>query len=440
MLLLSFFLPATDDEGSPEGLEAHVQARYETLHPEGDEQLRDLSGFDEELLADVGVMVNLLNASGIGIHQELVHALCYEYGHDVETHDEIEGILHELEGWFLFPDATEGGPTWTTHEIWSTLYLRELAQEHAEEQESSRRRDRSEERTARCLDSLFRLFDDEEHLGDLSKEFPGSRLFEQIESEPQEETDEYLEEIFEMGEDWPVLAPLFGTTETAGYSLPETASMTEWMVTQRGHAHLGRGAYDKASTEYEHLLDQSQNSDDLEEAKSLNNLGNVARARGEYEEAEEYLQESLEIKREIGDRQGEATSLNNLGIVARVQGEYDEAREYYQESLEIAREIGDRRGEATSLNNLGWVARVRGEYDEAREYYESARDIFQRLGAIRRELTARRNLIELEIEKDETQRARERYEAAIERLNEIDRELPEERKKLEDLRDSITDE
>jgi len=68
------------------GLEAHVRLRYQTvMQPGSDEALRDLSRFDPDLLADVGVMVNLLNASGIGIYPELVHALGHEYGHGIET-------------------------------------------------------------------------------------------------------------------------------------------------------------------------------------------------------------------------------------------------------------------------------------------------------------------------------------------------------------------
>jgi len=71
------------------------------MQPGSDEALRDLSRFDLDLLADVGVMVNLLNASGIGIYPELVHALGHEYGHGIETHDEIHQICDELTGWFL---------------------------------------------------------------------------------------------------------------------------------------------------------------------------------------------------------------------------------------------------------------------------------------------------------------------------------------------------
>ena len=47
---------------------------------------------------------------------------------------------------------------------------------------------------------------------------------------------------------------------------------------------------------------------------SLTSLGNAYNSLGEYRRAIDYHQQSLEIKREIGDRSGLANSLGNLGI------------------------------------------------------------------------------------------------------------------------------
>ncbi|SNR42438.1 tetratricopeptide repeat protein [Halorubrum vacuolatum] len=387
-LLLSFHLPvgwdSIDREGTETGFEAHVRSRYETLHNPGSEDaVRDLSRFDPALLADVGVMVNLLNAAGIGIHPELVHALAAEYGHDIDTHDEIVDIRAALEGWFLYRTSGDEGPVRTTHELWSTLYLRHLAREHAAQQATSRLRDRSEPRVGRCLDALFRLCDDETHREELARAFPDSAVLASIADDPGAAAAEYVEAIFEVGERWPVLAPLFGTTKTARYELPEAISedTSQWIVTTRGHAHRKRGAYPKARAEYKQALQEAREVDDRHgEARSLNNLGVVAEVLGEYEDAREYYQQSLDILRDIGDRAGEAKSLNNLGVVAEVLGVYEDAREYHQQSLDINRDIGDRAGEAKSLNNLGVVAGALGEDEDAREYYQKSLDILRDIG------------------------------------------------------------
>jgi tetratricopeptide (TPR) repeat protein len=79
---------------------------------------------------------------------------------------------------------------------------------------------------------------------------------------------------------------------------------------------------------------------------SLTSLGNVYYSLGEYQQAIEFHQQSLEITRQIGDRGGEASSYNNLGSVYDSLGEYQQAIEFHQQSLEITRQIGDRGGEA----------------------------------------------------------------------------------------------
>ena len=115
-------------------------------------------------------------------------------------------------------------------------------------------------------------------------------------------------------------------------------------------------------------------------AFSLNNLGNVAYNQGDYGGARVLYEESLTIFRELGPKQGIALSLNNLGNVAYNQGDYPQARVLYKESLTIRRELGDKSGIAASLNNLGNVAADQGDYAAARVLYEESLTIRRELG------------------------------------------------------------
>jgi len=416
MLLLAFFLPSTDDQQDATSLEAHVRARFETLNPEGEESIRDLSKFDTDLLAEVGAMVNLLNACSIGIHQELVHALAYKHDHDIETHDTIEEILRALVGWVLFPNDGEG-PTWQTHPLWSTLYLRERALDHADQQASSRRRDRSDPRAGQCLESLFRLFDDEKHRDALMREFPRAPELESIEEDPVEQADEYLRMIFEILERWPVLAPLFGTTETSGYELPEMASKktTKYAITQRGHAYRLLGSYSKSKTEYEFVLKQSREQNDIKGvATSLDSIGMTYLRLGETDQAREYLQEALEIMRQIDDRQGEAGSLSNLALILLESGKTEQARKYLHESLEISKELDDRHAEATILNNIGDVYRSTDNHEKARKYLQESLDICRELGDRHNEAWALGNLGAITLELKDLKQARRYLQQSLE--------------------------
>ncbi|MCZ8192304.1 MAG: tetratricopeptide repeat protein, partial [Microcystis sp. LE19-338.1B] len=54
--------------------------------------------------------------------------------------------------------------------------------------------------------------------------------------------------------------------------------------------------------------------------------------------------------------------------------------EFYQQSLAIKREIGDRRGEAKSWFNLGFTYYKLDRISEAEEAYLQARELYQALG------------------------------------------------------------
>ncbi len=117
-----------------------------------------------------------------------------------------------------------------------------------------------------------------------------------------------------------------------------------------------------------------------EKAKALNGAGVLATNQGDYSAARAYYEQSLEVRREVGDRLGIAASLNNLGIMAREQGDYAAARTHLEQSLEIQREIGARQDISRSLGNLGNVASDLGDYAAARAYFEQSLKIFREIG------------------------------------------------------------
>ena len=117
-----------------------------------------------------------------------------------------------------------------------------------------------------------------------------------------------------------------------------------------------------------------------ERAKVLHAAGVLAYQQGDYAAAKSLNEESLSIRRQLGDRKGIADSLNNLGLVVCDQGDFSAARALYEESLAIKRELKDRSGIANSLNNLGNVAFEQAEFADARVLYEESLAIARELG------------------------------------------------------------
>ena len=114
---------------------------------------------------------------------------------------------------------------------------------------------------------------------------------------------------------------------------------------------------------------------------ALNNLGGLQFARGEYASARQTLQECLSIAEELEDHYLIAQALGNLGAAALALDEPAEAEERYQQALRIAVDIGDRWSWAGTLNGLGDAAFKLKSLAEARGYFRRALEIAWEIGA-----------------------------------------------------------
>ena len=153
-----------------------------------------------------------------------------------------------------------------------------------------------------------------------------------------------------------------------------------------GKTHTSLGEVEQAIDFQQQSLDiKRQIGDRQGEANSLRNLGSAYRNLGDYERAIDFYQQSLDIALQIGDRQGEAYSLGNLGIIYRSLGNYEQAIDFYQQSLDIARQISDRQGEAASLGNLGILYHSLGDYERATDFLQQTLDIAQGISDRQRE-------------------------------------------------------
>lgn len=120
--------------------------------------------------------------------------------------------------------------------------------------------------------------------------------------------------------------------------------------------------------------------DPLAAARTLHNLANVVRVRGDYPAAQAALREATNLFEELGDRSGAAWSLNQQGDIAREQRDLPVARTLYQDALSAFRQAGDQWGSARSLADLGYVCCDQEDYVAAHAAYREALQIFAELG------------------------------------------------------------
>ena len=122
--------------------------------------------------------------------------------------------------------------------------------------------------------------------------------------------------------------------------------------------------------------------DRLGAARCQGNLGELVRARGDFDAAFGQYAEALGVWRELGDKVGLGTLLYNLGAAARARGDVERAETSYREALTVQREIGESEGMVYTLNGLAGVALDRGQPDRAARLLAAAAALGAATGAV----------------------------------------------------------
>jgi len=123
-----------------------------------------------------------------------------------------------------------------------------------------------------------------------------------------------------------------------------------------------------------------------DQATVLTVMGLIALEQKDPAQAHAYLEESLQIAREMKMRRLEAYAVNNLALSEQaVKGNYALAADYYKQAYMISREIGDRYQEGVSLANLGWVAGTQGDFATAYLHHEHSLLVAREIGNIHQE-------------------------------------------------------
>jgi class 3 adenylate cyclase/TPR repeat protein len=148
----------------------------------------------------------------------------------------------------------------------------------------------------------------------------------------------------------------------------------------QGLSHYLQSDYPKALRYYEQSLAiRKQLGNQNEIAISLNNIGIIYKVQGYSPKALEYFLQSLAVFKQLGNQNGIANSLNNIGIIYQDQGNYPEALDYLAQGLEIKKQLDNQNGIANALNNIGIIYKAQGDYLKALKYYEQSLEIVEEL-------------------------------------------------------------
>jgi tetratricopeptide (TPR) repeat protein len=179
--------------------------------------------------------------------------------------------------------------------------------------------------------------------------------------------------------------------------------------------------YEAAETSYQKILRLATQLGQLDQeaahrlqASTYHNLGMVAQEQRQWEQAEQFYQQALQLFSEYNDRYSQAKTYHQLGRVAQEQRQWAQAEEYYQQALQLFIEHNDRYSQANTYHNLGAVAQEQRKFEQAAQYYQQALQLYSEYNDRYSQANTYHNLGILEREQEQWTPAREYLLRALE--------------------------
>ena len=153
-------------------------------------------------------------------------------------------------------------------------------------------------------------------------------------------------------------------------------------------------------------------------ADASNALAGFALERGELGSASELYRSALKLANQNRALVGKIEQ--NLGIIANIRGNWEEALDHYQRSLEAYGSISDQRGCAIAHHNLGMIHAKRKQWQDADRHYRSCHGLAEAAGDRHLGGLAAMNRAEVRLAIDDFEGARAGAEQALRIFNEIE--------------------
>jgi predicted ATPase/DNA-binding CsgD family transcriptional regulator len=124
----------------------------------------------------------------------------------------------------------------------------------------------------------------------------------------------------------------------------------------------------------------SQLQDASRQGFILTGLGGVQMQSGQFEEAKQTLELSLEYRRASGDQVGIASTFQQLGRLALRMEDPERAQSLFEEALRLNRELQNQLGIVNNLSMLGQIAWTEGHPSTAAAFWLEGLSISQQMG------------------------------------------------------------
>jgi tetratricopeptide (TPR) repeat protein len=165
-----------------------------------------------------------------------------------------------------------------------------------------------------------------------------------------------------------------GEAEAILEAHPRSRALRLALLVRRATIESAAGDLEQAIAAYRSALELPGSPQDPQRAWIGTDLGAVLERQGEYEEAAEWCRRALVLEpRTAREKVVLAGANNRLGLLSKQLGDFERAERYYQNALELYPEGGV--AEAGIRTNLGNLAQLRGDFETAEATLRKALDL-----------------------------------------------------------------
>lgn len=174
-------------------------------------------------------------------------------------------------------------------------------------------------------------------------------------------------------------------TENHPAKLALSKTLTSWF-------EINLGKYEQAIRTAQQILQIPEIKETSIYADALHYLGLAHYNLGDYDQAKNYLNQTLTLRKKLKDPDGEAWALSSFSTILWRYGEYDDAIQLLEHALKIRQNQNYLRGMAHNLNNLGLVYFSIGNFNLGKTCFHNALELYQQIGDVRNQGNVLSNL------------------------------------------------
>jgi CHAT domain-containing protein/tetratricopeptide (TPR) repeat protein len=181
-----------------------------------------------------------------------------------------------------------------------------------------------------------------------------------------------------------------------------------------GIAYTNKNKYEEALNYFnQEIVLRRFLNDKSGEGDVFNNISVIYYKQSDYQKSLDSINSAISLYKEAKDKSLEMSALRKMGIIYSSLGDYQKAAEIYNQIIAYFKETNDKNGEALTLNSIGIIYYYQGKYEESLVFFDQAIETHKLTGNKIEEIKVIGNLGNVYKKLNNSQKSLNLYERAL---------------------------